>query len=1091
MGRQYNIWGSGSSWFKVTSDVASITRIEMECRPYQGSTSSSAKAATVCEWNGVDFDGSGNDFTNMSTDGAIAIWEGTATTTILITSNDDVDICNLVVYYEPLPSVEYSFTVTSDHALPTDFTPSVMVEGDPISGENTYSTPKSLTASNISATTPDGWYYEVTVDGEREHAFVVTYKEYLHYHVTVTGCTDNDAGVQYHSTNYRNGNRIDVKTELVVNDLEVLHVNGYVEQTPFVSELDGYNATLTIPYTDAELKDYSVTISGMPAGASVMIEEETFTENGTFTHQSRKDLDRYFVNIQDCPDTHFTNDNYEWYNDGAFTITFTPYFVYSVAVADASAYKGVDAGVKVNYSDIYHSGETIKSKTALTESNVKAIEIDGYTGIVTLSGDVFTVSYAKNEFITFDAYKFSVGDWGTGSLDKTIDDVRLQAWDSGDYFAVNGQYDSNIDLTSSGAPIEKVEIEYISWGKPSSPYYSGVDSYNQGNGISTIDDITTWTGSTRNLKLWCSNGTANVSLIKVWLAQPTTYHVNITGMPESEEYFVVVNYDYENGKFTTNGEYTYTSYSELNENNVYCNYAYPQTYKVTKSYDAESKTINVVYTALTQYNVVADAENTYTEYGSGVRVKYGENDWRNKGIGDTFYFDGTLEESAVVIRTVDGYTGTFVLDNEAEPKTITVKYVENTPVTYTVVFAGDIPEGASVTITDAAGDYTVNYADAEKTFQSKYTITEASAKVKAFEFYDATVTLDGANITVTYSEVDYIYVDLTKATGSNHTRTSAEGTITVKFTAYNNCANLYTGWPIVVTSNTYNIKKIEYVIDEIYGNAKRGTTFNWGSWTTDYEVWEAIFNNNPVRVKSVELTTGNSDICYTAVKVYLDTDPVGEFAMSAAGWATLFVDTEYTLPEGYTAYTAGKVVDGQATLMEDGQIVLTEIERIPAYTAVLISGPENDHVGLLATYGAVAPEVNYLQGTLESQTFYATNYSLMGPGHYDSKEMEWVYGTFGPCQLYQLAKNNGEVGFYRQDENGASLSCGAKKAFLVVPNPVAANNARLVLPGQGDATGINAINAENNDAIYNLQGQRVNAAKAGVYVKNGKKYIVK
>ena len=52
------------------------------------------------------------------------------------------------------------------------------------------------------------------------------------------------------------------------------------------------------------------------------------------------------------------------------------------------------------------------------------------------------------------------------------------------------------------------------------------------------------------------------------------------------------------------------------------------------------------------------------------------------------------------------------------------------------------------------------------------------------------------------------------------------------------------------------------------------------------------------------------------------------------------------------------------------------------------------------------------------------------------------------------------------------------------------------LDEEGNTTAIKNIetieNAANNGAIYNLQGIRVNgAAQKGIYIQNGKKFIVK
>ena len=46
---------------------------------------------------------------------------------------------------------------------------------------------------------------------------------------------------------------------------------------------------------------------------------------------------------------------------------------------------------------------------------------------------------------------------------------------------------------------------------------------------------------------------------------------------------------------------------------------------------------------------------------------------------------------------------------------------------------------------------------------------------------------------------------------------------------------------------------------------------------------------------------------------------------------------------------------------------------------------------------------------------------------------------------------------------------------------------------EDETTAIQSIESvdASNDAIYNLQGVRVNATKKGLYIQNGKKYIVK
>ena len=56
-------------------------------------------------------------------------------------------------------------------------------------------------------------------------------------------------------------------------------------------------------------------------------------------------------------------------------------------------------------------------------------------------------------------------------------------------------------------------------------------------------------------------------------------------------------------------------------------------------------------------------------------------------------------------------------------------------------------------------------------------------------------------------------------------------------------------------------------------------------------------------------------------------------------------------------------------------------------------------------------------------------------------------------------------------------------------------NARIFIMDDEDATGIAAINREgltiDNAAVYNLNGQKVQHAKKGLYIVSGRKVVIK
>ena len=100
---------------------------------------------------------------------------------------------------------------------------------------------------------------------------------------------------------------------------------------------------------------------------------------------------------------------------------------------------------------------------------------------------------------------------------------------------------------------------------------------------------------------------------------------------------------------------------------------------------------------------------------------------------------------------------------------------------------------------------------------------------------------------------------------------------------------------------------------------------------------------------------------------------------------------------------------------------------------------------------------------------------------------ELVYGeNVTPSRLnyqYKLGVKGGVVAFYR-------IVTG-KINGVYIQAATAYDRLNLVL--EGEATAIKGINkaGENNGAIYNLQGVRVNKAQKGLYIQNGKKYIMK
>ena len=122
-----------------------------------------------------------------------------------------------------------------------------------------------------------------------------------------------------------------------------------------------------------------------------------------------------------------------------------------------------------------------------------------------------------------------------------------------------------------------------------------------------------------------------------------------------------------------------------------------------------------------------------------------------------------------------------------------------------------------------------------------------------------------------------------------------------------------------------------------------------------------------------------------------------------------------------------------------------------------------------------------------------------------NKEVEPVDGDFNMLKpaseqmtegfkFYKLAYDNFTektgLGFYWGAADGGEFVVKPGLAYLAVPQAQAANVKGFSF--DGTQTGINGVEATTaKGAIYNLNGQRVEKAQHGIYIQNGKKFIVK
>lgn len=250
-----------------------------------------------------------------------------------------------------------------------------------------------------------------------------------------------------------------------------------------------------------------------------------------------------------------------------------------------------------------------------------------------------------------------------------------------------------------------------------------------------------------------------------------------------------------------------------------------------------------------------------------------------------------------------------------------------------------------------------------------------------------------------------------------------------------------------------------------------------GNWNPSTGIWTGYETSVTFSAKYDQSTDWHEYDDYIEMAMVW-VDPIEIVNVSVKGYdseenkyyGTFYSEYDWVVPTGCTAYVVTDVANGQMTLT-----TLAYAGDVVAHEHAVILQSDYSIESTPAAIGNSAYPIqdsrNMLGGSLTTQ----------------------IVGGDG-AKYYALSKKNNKLGFYwdpvTQDE-GATVECPAHKAYLRVPVGNGASNA-LSFRFDDIVTDINSANIERENApVYNLQGQRVNATEAGVYVKNGKKIIVK
>ena len=218
-------------------------------------------------------------------------------------------------------------------------------------------------------------------------------------------------------------------------------------------------------------------------------------------------------------------------------------------------------------------------------------------------------------------------------------------------------------------------------------------------------------------------------------------------------------------------------------------------------------------------------------------------------------------------------------------------------------------------------------------------------------------------------------------------------------------------------------------------------------------------------VSDGSLTISNVTANTTVIAAFSYAGDVATVTITDAGVATFCSDKDLDFSEvpGLRAYT------GAGFNTSTGNLVLLEVTDVPAGTGLLVKGAAGSYE--IPSKASASIYANLLVGVTSATALSQTD---------------------GGYTNYILGKKSDVVGFYKVDDAGGDLPAG--KAYLRIPTPTAGARMTIALDFSGDTTGIDEIGTDSTqrEAWFDLQGRRMEAApvKAGLYIRNGKKFIV-
>lgn len=218
-------------------------------------------------------------------------------------------------------------------------------------------------------------------------------------------------------------------------------------------------------------------------------------------------------------------------------------------------------------------------------------------------------------------------------------------------------------------------------------------------------------------------------------------------------------------------------------------------------------------------------------------------------------------------------------------------------------------------------------------------------------------------------------------------------------------------------------------------------------------------------------------------------------------FSSLYLPYSVTLPEGIAAFTAVDVDGTDVTLVR-----VADTDDATEHGSVL---PARTPAILYIDDESVEPAIFTFAYTADNVALQEDVKAVLGTSLIDGRILKSAIGCEDGYRYYKLGRKSGDevskmYWMYKEyssdgtiaegnagTDKGGYISCSANKIYMKVAESTAAGSFSMRF-GEG-TTGISEVKGENGkvEAVYDLQGRKVETPAKGLYIINGKKVLVK